>query len=97
MRLIAGCVIGLVFGRAAPILAEAFQVPARSSVDLRLLGGLAVFGIGWGIARSCPGGVLPALWTGRWAAFAFITVVIATILLVKFLQSIGGAARRATA
>ena len=87
----------LVFGRPAPILAEAFQVPVSRTVDARLLGGSAVFGIGWGIAGFCPGGALPALGTGRWEVFAFTAAVIAGILLARFLQSRGESARRATA
>lgn len=87
----------LVFGRAAPVLADAFQVPAGRTIDARLLGGSAVFGIGWGIAGFCPGGALPALGTGRWEVFAFTAAVIAGIFLAKFLQSQGRGARRVTA
>lgn len=87
----------LVFGRAAPLLADAFQVPGNRSIDARLLGGSAVFGIGWGIAGFCPGGALPALGTGRWEVFAFTAAVIAGIFLAKFLQSQGRGALRATA
>lgn len=87
----------LVFGRPAPVLAEAFQVPISRTVDARLLGGSAVFGIGWGIAGFCPGGALPALGTGRWEVFAFTAAVVGGIFLARFLQSRGASARRATA
>jgi len=87
----------LVFGRTAPVLAEAFQVPAGRTVDARLLGGAAVFGIGWGLAGFCPGGALPALGTGRWEVLAFTAAVVAGISLAKFLQSLRVGARRTTA
>ncbi len=87
----------LVFGRTAPVLADAFQVPVSRTIDARLLGGSVVFGVGWGIAGFCPGGALPALGTGRWEVFAFTAAVIAGIFLAKFLQSQGGRTRRAAA
>ena len=87
----------LVSRRTAPVLADAFQVPGSRTIDARLLGGSAVFGIGWGIAGFCPGGALPALGTGRWEVFAFTGAVIAGIFLAKFLQSQDGGTRRAAA
>ncbi len=86
----------LVFGRAAPVLADTFQVPVNRTIDARLLGGSVVFGVGWGIAGFCPGGALPALGTGRWEVYAFTAAVIAGIFIAKFLQTQGGA-RRVTA
>ncbi len=40
-----------------PALADRFDVPTNRSLDARLLGGAALFGIGWGLAGFCP--VLP--------------------------------------
>lgn len=61
----------LVFGRSAPLFGTSFLLPERRDIDLPLVGGSALFGIGWGIAGFCPGGALPALGTGRWEVFAF--------------------------
>ncbi|MFQ1699897.1 DUF6691 family protein [Loktanella agnita] len=77
----------LVFGRSAPILDTAFHLPTNRVIDAKLLGGSAVFGIGWGIAGFCPGGALPALGTGRWEVFLFTGAVIVGVFLAKFLQS----------
>lgn len=77
----------LVFGRSAPVLADGFQVPTSRTIDSRLVGGAAVFGIGWGIAGFCPGGALPALGTGRPEVFVFVAALVAGILAAKFLQS----------
>ena len=46
---------GLVLRRDAPVFAEAFQLSDLRAVDRRLLGGAALFGIGWGLAGYCPG------------------------------------------
>ncbi|MEL6619676.1 MAG: DUF6691 family protein [Pseudomonadota bacterium] len=86
----------LVFGRAAPVFAGKFSLPTSQAIDAKLVGGSAVFGIGWGIAGFCPGGALPALGTGRWEVFAFVGAVIVGILLAKFLQTLGGRPATAT-
>lgn len=87
----------LVFGRAAPVLDTRFQLPANRAIDLRLVGGSAVFGVGWGIAGFCPGGAIPALGTGRWEVFVFMGALLAGIILARFVQSAGDRASRAAA
>ena len=79
----------LVFGRPAPLFAEGFSLPSARAIDARLVGGSALFGVGWGIAGFCPGGALPALGTGRWEVFLFTAALIAGIILAKALQSAG--------
>src|SRR4051794_8297507 len=41
--------------RPAPVLEEEFSFPAKKRIDAELLGGAAIFGVGWGIAGFCPG------------------------------------------
>ena len=81
----------LVLRRPAPLLDLTFHLPANSRVDARLLGGAAVFGVGWGIAGFCPGGALPALGTGRIEVFAFVAALIAGIFVAKGLTALSGA------
>lgn len=76
----------LVFRRPAPVLDVRFHLPTASRLDARLLGGAAVFGVGWGIAGFCPGGALPALGTGRAEVFVFVAALIAGILLARAIQ-----------
>lgn len=47
--------------RPSPLLSKSFLLPTSRDLDVRLFGGSAVFGIGWGIAGFCPGGSLPAI------------------------------------
>lgn len=77
----------LVFGRAAPVFGSSFHLPTSQKLDAKLIGGAALFGIGWGIAGFCPGGALPALGTGRWEVFAFVGALVIGIALAKLLQS----------
>lgn len=44
-----------------PLLAPEFSLPTRTDLDPRLLGGAALFGIGWGTYGYCPGPALSAL------------------------------------
>ena len=73
-----------VLKRDAPLLAEQFLVPASKQIDARLIGGSALFGVGWGIAGFCPGGALPALGTGRIEVVTFVAALIVGILVVRF-------------
>lgn len=71
----------LVWRRRAPVFGDRFQVPASTVLDARLIGGSALFGIGWGIAGFCPGAAIPALGTGRWEVALFIASVVAGFVL----------------
>lgn len=38
-----------------PLLDDSFQLPQKTRVDMRLVGGAALFEIGWGLVGLCPG------------------------------------------
>lgn len=44
-----------------PVLNPRFSLPGSSMIDGRLLGGAAIFGIGWGVYGYCPGPAISAL------------------------------------
>ena len=46
-----------------PMLCDSFSLPAKTSIDAQLLGGAAIFGIGWGLYGYCPGPALASLST----------------------------------
>lgn len=77
----------MVLKRKAPMMASGFQLPTRRDLDLPLVGGSALFGVGWGIAGFCPGGALPALGTGRSEVLIFVGALLAGILIAKALQA----------
>ncbi len=72
-----------VLRRPEPVLEQAFAMPASKRVDLRLLGGSAVFGVGWGIAGFCPGGALPVVGTGRPEVLIFVVTLVAGMLAAR--------------
>jgi uncharacterized membrane protein YedE/YeeE len=51
----------LISRRGKPRLALNFQMPVRTDIDGPLLGGAALFGLGWGIGGFCPGPAWTAL------------------------------------
>lgn len=77
-----------VLQRPAPALASKFELPTNRKLDARLLGGSALFGVGWGIAGFCPGGALPALGTGQLEVFIFTAAVIGGILIARQLMKL---------
>lgn len=56
---------------------EHMEIPSFTAIDARLLGGGALFGIGWGIAGFCPGPALVALGSGLAPAAVFVAAMLA--------------------
>ena len=75
----------LVWRREAPLFGGRFQVPKSTMLDRKLIGGSALFGIGWGIAGFCPGAAIPALGTGRWEVALFLLAVAVGFFLRRIL------------
>jgi len=61
-----------VLRRKQPIFADKFHLPSAEELDLRIVAGPAIFGIGWGLAGFCPGPALTALSGNSPAAFQFV-------------------------
>lgn len=76
----------LILRRPHPILADDFDLPTRKDVDGRLLGGAALFGVGWGLAGFCPGPAVTALASGLLPVFAFVAAMIAGMAAYKWIS-----------
>lgn len=77
----------IVFGaHAKPMFAPFFSLPQIRTIDRNLVGGSALFGIGWGIAGFCPGGAIPALGFGGAETALFITSLIGGMLVGRALR-----------
>ncbi|HWL20728.1 MAG TPA: DUF6691 family protein [Bradyrhizobium sp.] len=74
-----------VLRRPQPLFAERFHLPARRELDVRIIAGPALFGIGWGLAGFCPGPALTALGFGSRAAFIFVAAMLGGMWLARFL------------
>ncbi|KAA5803887.1 YeeE/YedE family protein [Alkalicaulis satelles] len=67
----------LVLPRGKPLFAERFALPAARQLDPRLIGGAALFGIGWGLAGFCPGPALSAAALGMAEVYIFLAAMLA--------------------
>ncbi len=75
----------LIFKRPRPVLADEFELPTKKGLDTRLLGGSALFGVGWGLSGFCPGPAVTALATGLTPVFAFVVAMIAGMAIYKWI------------
>lgn len=73
----------LVLRQPRPQLAEHFALPTRSRIDRRLLGGAALFGIGWGLAGYCPGPALAGLGIASSEALWFVPAMLLGMALQR--------------
>ena len=76
----------LVLRRDAPVIEETFQLPLARDIDARLIGGSAVFGLGWGIAGFCPGAAVPALGSGKWEVALFVAALLAGLWVARAIR-----------
>ncbi|MFN9163976.1 MAG: DUF6691 family protein [Alphaproteobacteria bacterium] len=66
----------LSFASGAPLFAERFSLPTSTQIDLRLVAGAALFGIGWGLAGFCPGPALASVYSGGASAWIFVAAML---------------------
>ncbi len=66
----------LAWRRQAPVLDVRFQLPTRRDLDGRLLGGAALFGIGWGLTGYCPGPAVASLPGLSWPLALFLVAMV---------------------
>ncbi|CAN5446701.1 MAG: YeeE/YedE family protein [Actinomycetota bacterium] len=72
-----------ILSRPNPVLDDTFDLPKKTAVDGRLLGGAAIFGIGWGISGFCPGPAVAALASGIPSVFVFMAAMLAGMAIYK--------------
>ena len=68
-----------------PALAAEFQVPTSQAIDARLLGGSALFGIGWGLVGLCPGPALAGLGLALPRTFVFVAAMLVGMLVHRLI------------
>jgi uncharacterized membrane protein YedE/YeeE len=65
-----------IFRRSSPLVDEKFHLPTQRQIDLPLVGGAALFGVGWGLAGICPGPALADLVTLDPKVLAFVAAML---------------------
>lgn len=72
-----------VLRRDKPIMEARFHLPTARKLDMPLLAGSAIFGVGWGISGFCPGGAIPALGLGEPSVWIFVGTMLAGIVAAR--------------
>lgn len=76
----------LVLKRPHPLLDKQFYVPDANNIDLKLISGAVLFGIGWGLAGLCPGPAFAGLATGKAEIVAFVACMLIGYRLMATLE-----------
>jgi uncharacterized membrane protein YedE/YeeE len=66
----------VVLRRPRPLLKRHFRLPSTRNLDMSLLGGAALFGIGWGLVGYCPGPALALLGMASPATWVFVAAMV---------------------
>ncbi len=72
--------------RQTPIYGGDMPGAASSIIDRKLIGGAAIFGLGWGLVGLCPGPALAGLLIGGTPVLIFIAAMISGMALLKMVS-----------
>ena len=75
-----------VLKRSCPVLVSKFDLPTARNIDLRLVLGASVFGVGWGTTGYCPGPALVAVGSGDAGIVLFVLAMFAGFFLKDVLD-----------
>ena len=75
--------VRLIRRRSAPLFDTGFHWPRPSRIDLLLVAGAAVFGIGWGLSGYCPGPALVSLGAGARGVVVFVAAMLAAMAATR--------------
>lgn len=72
--------------RHSPLFDVKWHVPDRRDLNPRLIGGAAIFGVGWGLGGYCPGPALTSLPSLDMRVVVFVAAMVAGMLLFRWTE-----------
>lgn len=81
---------------STPWVGPTFHCPTNTHIDRRLIGGAALFGLGWGLAGYCPGPAIAALTFNPHEAIPFVAAIIVGGWAARLLDAPDRAQHRST-
>lgn len=75
--------LGYRLGVTRPLLDARFPALEGAGIDRRLVGGAALFGLGWGIVGYCPGPAVVALGAGVPGSVLFVASMLTGMALLQ--------------
>ncbi len=76
----------MILRRHRPLFAPHFSLPTRRDLDVRLLAGAVLFGVGWGLSGLCPGPAVVSLAAGTSDITLFVAAMLMGMLLFARFQ-----------
>ena len=89
LLLVMGGAVAVTLAAFRPIIRRKNLSFAKTDIDLPLLAGAAIFGIGWGIGGWCPGPALTSLAGLGADAIVFVAAMVAGGLFARIASSSG--------
>ena len=83
----------LVRRRTLSALGLPMPLAASGTIDVRLVGGSLVFGVGWGLAGFCPGPAIVALGAGYGKAAVFVAAMLVGMGAYEVIERLRGGAK----
>jgi len=77
----------LVLGKDKPAHDTKFHLPTSKNIDGRLVGGAALFGIGWGLSGLCPGPAIALSTFGGVNILYFLAGLIGSVAIFRLLSA----------
>jgi uncharacterized membrane protein YedE/YeeE len=77
----------LLFACGSPLIGSAFHLPTQTKIDAPLVGGAALFGVGWGLTGFCPGPAIAALVTLEPKVWMFVAAMLVGMVGTKVLRA----------
>ncbi len=74
--------------RGHPIWAQAFRWSTLKGIDRNLVGGAALFGIGWGLSGYCPGPAVVSVASLRPSVLLFVGSMAAGMILFHWVEKL---------
>ncbi len=75
-----------VLKQTQPLFADHFHLPTVKDIDWRLIGGSALFGIGWGLSGFCPGPAISSLAFGHSESVIMLIAMAMGAYIARFVK-----------
>jgi uncharacterized membrane protein YedE/YeeE len=72
--------------KSSPLLDTKFHLPTRKDLDVRLIAGAALFGLGWGWTGICPGPGIVAVTSGNSSILIFVIFMLIGMGIFKLIE-----------
>jgi uncharacterized protein len=74
--------------KSTSILGRPMSIPTKKEIDVRLIVGSIIFGIGWGFAGYCPGPGIASIAIGKLQPIIFVIAMLIGMLAYEVIQKI---------